>query len=331
MVAFAWVRQPWHTDPVFLLLGTGFACVHTITLGKIVARWFVRHRARAMAVATLGASLGGTLLVPLNAAVLERWGVTAGGATLAAIAIGLIMPLALWVVKDGPEAVGPHPEGNVAVATEAEAPTEASADGAIWTVPEAIQTQAFWALTLSFSLGMIAQSGYLVHQVMFLQLTFGLLGAASVVTVTTIAGTVGRLIFAVYGNRWQPRYMSSAMLLLQAASFILLASGYGAWSLIAGSAIFGFTMGIIVMLHPLATAQCFGEKTFGRIYGPVYLGIRIGAAFGPLLMGTLYALLGSYCPVWIGVALALGLAAVGIRWATPPERHPVVQTHPSLG
>lgn len=35
MVAFAGVRQPWHTYPVFLLLGTGFACIHTITLGKM--------------------------------------------------------------------------------------------------------------------------------------------------------------------------------------------------------------------------------------------------------------------------------------------------------
>ena len=43
MVAFAWVHQPWHTYPVFLILGTGFSCIHTITLGKIVARWFERQ------------------------------------------------------------------------------------------------------------------------------------------------------------------------------------------------------------------------------------------------------------------------------------------------
>jgi MFS family permease len=110
------------------------------------------------------------------------------------------------------------------------------------------------------------------------------------------------------------------MLLLQAVSFIFLASGDGPWRLIAGSALFGFTMGLMVMLHPLATASCFGQKTFGRIYGPVYLGIRMGAAFGPLFMGLLYAQLGSYHPVWISVATTLGLAAVGIQWATPPKR-----------
>jgi MFS family permease len=327
-IAFAWVRQPWHTFPIFLLLGTGFACIHTITLGKIVARWFVRYRARAMAIATLGASVGGTLLVPLNAVVLEHWGLAAGGITLAAITMGLIVPLAVWVVKEGPEAVGAYPDGAATATTKASG--EASNDDAVWTVPEAMRTRAFWALTLSFSLGMIAQGGYLVHQMMFLQLTFGLLGAASIVTVTTIAGTVGRLGFAVYGHLWQPRHLSSAMLLLQAVSFILLASGYGPWSLIAGSALFGFTMGLMVMLHPLATANCFGQKTFGRIYGPVYLGIRIGAAFGPLLMGLLYAQLGSYRPVWISVATTLGLAAVGIQWATPLKRRCTAHVWESL-
>jgi hypothetical protein len=89
-------------------------------------------------------------------------------------------------------------------------------------------------------------------------------------------------------------------------------------------------MGLMVMLHPLATANCFGQKTFGRIYGPVYLGIRIGAAFGPLLMGLLYAQLGSYRPVWISVATTLGLAAVGIQWATPLKRRCTAHVWESL-
>ena len=56
MICFGLVREIWQLFPVFLLLGSGFACIHTITLGKIVTRWFVRHRARAMAAATIGAA-----------------------------------------------------------------------------------------------------------------------------------------------------------------------------------------------------------------------------------------------------------------------------------
>lgn len=316
-VVFGLTRQPWHTYAAFLLLSTGFACIHTVTLGKIVARWFVRQRSRAMAAATLGASLGGTLLVPLNAAVLERWGGLTGGLTLAAITIGLIVPLALWVVKDGPEVLGLRPDGDPS-ASGAAASDAASADAHPWTVPEAMRTPAFWALAVSFPLGMIAQSGFLVHEVMFLQPTFGLLGAAAVVTVTTIAGTVGRVGFALIGHRWPPRHVACSTFVLQAASFLLLACGSAPWSLITGAALFGLTMGIVVILQPLTTATCFGQHAFGRIYGPIYLGIRLGAALGPLLCGLLSATTGSYRLVWLLVAGGLGVAAVSIRWATPP-------------
>ena len=67
-IAFGLARQPWHVYPAFLLLATGFACLHTVTIGKIVSLWFIRHRRRAMAVATLGAGAGGMTLPLLNAA-----------------------------------------------------------------------------------------------------------------------------------------------------------------------------------------------------------------------------------------------------------------------
>lgn len=319
-IAFGLTRQPWHTYVAFVLLSTGFACIHTVTLGKIVARWFVRQRSRAMAAATLGASLGGTLLVPLNAAMLERWGSLAGGMTLAVIAIGLIVPITLWVVKDGPEVLSLRPDGDDQTPEAEPAPSD-TADAYSWTVPQAMRTLAFWALAISFPLGMIAQSGFLVHEVMFLQPTFGLLGAAAVVTVTTIAGTVGRLSFVWFGNRWAPQHVASATFLLQAAAFVLLACGSAPWSLITGAALFGLTMGIVVILQPLTTATCFGQHTFGRIYGPIYLGIRFGSALGPLLCGLLAAA-GSYRLVWLLVAGGLCLAAVSIRWAIPPISAP---------
>lgn len=310
-------QQPWHTWPAFLLLGTGFACLHTVTLGKIVARWFFRQRARAMAVATFGASLGGTLLVPLNVAILQRWGSAASGATLAAIALCMIVPLALWVIKDGPEVFGLQPDGDDKPHDAPE--TDATpADTYPWTVPEALQTRAFWLLAICFSLGMFAQSGFLLHQVMFLQLTFDLRGAAFVVMVTTLMGTVGRISFAVLGNRWHARHVASAVFVLQATGMALSAYGRAPWLLTLASAIFGLTMGIVVALQPLLTAGCFGQHAFGRIYGPIYFGIRCGAAAGPLVFGLMATATGDYRGVFTLSAVGLGLAALGIGWAMPP-------------
>ena len=274
MIGFGLARETWHIFPVFLLLGTGFACIHTITLGKIVTRLFIRHRARAMAAATIGAGAGGAVLVPLNAAIIERFGALAGGAAMAAVAVVVIAPLALFVVKDGPEALGLEPDGGAADNPPDYGP---DADSHAWTVGAAMRTVAFWGLSACFALVMMAQGAYLVHQVMFLQSSLDLLGAASIVTVTTIMGMLGRAGFLLIGDRLPVRWWAMAMFALQAASFLILALGATPFWLTVGSGLFGLTMGIVVILQPLATAAVFGQASFGRVYGGVYMSIRIGA------------------------------------------------------
>jgi MFS family permease len=354
--ALGLASEPWHVYPGFLLLGSGYACLHTVTLGAIVARWFVRQRTRAMGAATFGASIGGMILAPLNALLLERWGGLAGGLTLAAIAISLVVPLAIWVVKDGPEAVGQRVDGDQEALTPNPSPCARARGASLplshgrergsggeglppstdddreWQVAEAARTAAFWAIAVCFHLTMMAQGGFLVHQVMILQPTFGFVVAATVVSVTTITGTVGRVAFAAVGDRWAPRQIAAAMFALQALGLALAALGSpgadgaaggglsgAAWILAAGSVVFGLTMGIIVSIQPLVAADCFGRRSFGRIYGPIYLAIQIGTGLGSLVFGLTATAFGSYGPVLAVVALTLLLAAFGMRWAVRPR------------
>jgi len=307
----------WQLFPAFLALSTGFASIHTVTLGKIVARWFIRMRSRAMALATFGAGIGGALLVPLNAYLLDRWGGPAGGIALAVITMIAIVPLALFIFKDGPESLGLSPDGGDSAGSDAPAAVPET-ELREWTASEAMRTVAFWALSAAFFCGMLAQSGFLLHQVLFLKATFGLVGAASVVTVTTIAGMVGRVLFAIFGDQWKSRDVAVLFFLLQASGFVLFAVHPAPWSLVLGSAIFGFTMGVVVVLQPLATAECFGQPSFGRVFGPIYMWVRIGSALGPMIIGFLFAATGDYRAAWITVALMLIAASIAIRWASAP-------------
>jgi len=325
--ALGFAREPWHVYPGFLLLGSGYACLHTVTLGAIVSRWFLRQRARAMGAATFGASIGGMILAPLNAALLEGWGGPVGGLTLAVIAIVLVVPLALWVVKDGPEAVGQEIDGGERVASRGQDDPQpathtsqfVAADERDWRVGEAARTVAFWAVAVCFHLTMLAQGGFLIHQVLILQPTFGFVAAAMVVSVTTIMGAVGRAVFTAVGNRWPSRQIAAAMFALQAVGLGLTAIGGEAWVLVAGSVAFGLTMGIIVSIQPVVVADCFGRRAFGRVYGPIYLAIQLGTGFGSLVFGLTATAFGSYGPVLGVVCMTLLVAAFGMRWAVPPR------------
>ena len=310
LAVFGLVQEVWHYFAAFLILATGFACIHTITIGKIVARWFVRHRARAMAASTVGAGVGGAVLVPINALMIERYGPLGAACVLAAITLIIILPIALWVIRDGPEVMGLEPDGarnaEVAGSTAAVEPT----DTRPWTASAAMQTRVFWGLALCFALGMIAQSAYLFHQVPFLQGKLGLVNAAWIVTVTTLSGMAGRAAFIGIGDRLSPNTWMIVVFFIQAMAFMVLAVAASPVGLIIGSALFGLTMGVVITLQPLVTAFVFGRTSFGNVYGPIYLGIRIGAAVGPGLVGLAVAGLDGYPFVW--TCLAVTLIAAGL-------------------
>ena len=315
-IALGLTRQVWQVYPAFLLLGTGYAFLHTVTLGAIVAGWFVRERARAMAVVTLGGSFGGMVLPPLNATLLERWGGLTSGLTLAALAGVIVVPLAIWVVRDGPAGRGPRAAPGQG--SEKARPASSPVDDAVWTVRAALRTSSFWAIAISFHLVMIAQAGFLIHQVPFLQTRFGLLGATTIVTLSAGMGALGRVALVLIGHRWSSRRVAVGTCLLQAAGLLLSAVGGADWILIVGSVLFGFTPGISIALQPVMAVECFGARSFGRIYGLIYQAIQFGSALGPLLIGLLATAAGSYRPALILVAAGPLLATLLIRWATPP-------------
>jgi predicted MFS family arabinose efflux permease len=241
---------------------------------------------------------------------------------MAATAIAVIVPLALFVIKDGPEVLGLEPDGGPGDANDPPIATpDNDVDSQAWTLGTAMRTVAFWGLSACFSLVMMAQGAFLVHQVMFLQSGLGLLGAASIVTVTTIMGMAGRAGFLLIGDRLTVRWWATAMFAIQALSFAILALGETPFWLTVGSALFGLTMGIVVILQPLATAAVFGQESFGRVYGGVYMSIRIGAGIGPLVAGLLVVAAGGYKNVWLLMAGALLAGMACIPWAmAKPKR-----------
>lgn len=336
MLAFAALDRQWQVYPAFVLAGTGFACIHTVTLGKIISRWFVRQRGRAMAAATFGAGIGGAILVPANVLMIEAHGLLGGGLFLAIVTLVVIVPVAICMVRDGPDNQGPHPDSPVgpasAESSTAGSPAAASDraqlqvptdhDAHPWTLSQALRTAAFWAFALCFAFGMVAQSAYLFHQVSFLQTSLGMLGAASVVSITTLCGIAGRASFIVIGDRLPARAWVALVFTLQATAFLILATSHGELGLTAGSALFGLTMGVVVTLQPLTIAQTFGRTSFGQIYGPIYMAIRFGSAVGPLLVGILLELSGTYEVAWWLQAACLAFAVVTLRWATLPAGQP---------
>ena len=81
-----------------------------------LARWFVRRRGLAMS--TLGAAgmAGMALVVPVAMWCILRYGWRATFVILGVGSLAIMLPLTLWVLRDGPESMGLEPDGDAAPA-----------------------------------------------------------------------------------------------------------------------------------------------------------------------------------------------------------------------
>ena len=207
-----------------------------------------------------------------------------------ALSVLILVPLALFVIKDEPEVLDQHTYDAAVTPFIAQKPSAAEhRDARERSIAEAMRTAAFYALAFCFAFRMLAQSAFLFHQAPFLEATVGLIRASSIVSVTKLSGRVGRIGFILFGDRMTPRAWCVIVFSCQADAFLILAVAETPLWLTLGSALFGLTMGVVVTLQPLGVAYMFGWASFGRIYGPIYMSIRIGSALGVQLLNRVSA------------------------------------------
>lgn len=82
------------------------------------------------------------------------------------------------------------------------------------------------------------------------------------------------------------------------------------WQFYLFAAIFGFGYGSWIPLFPAITADWFGTKSHGTIFGTITLAPGMGGAIGPLLGGYIFDTTGSYNIAIIVEAAVLFIAAV---------------------
>jgi predicted MFS family arabinose efflux permease len=108
------------------------------------------------------------------------------------------------------------------------------------------------------------------------------------VAILPIASIIGRLIGGWLVEQISIRVFSIVVMVLQVIALSLLAGGFSAISLGIGLALFGLTVGNLLMLQPLLIAEAFGAKDYARIFSICNLMSSLGTASGPALLGLIF-------------------------------------------
>jgi MFS family permease len=297
------LRELWQLYAFHVVFGLCHGASGLVPLTTLVARWFSARRALAFSIASTGLSFGGIAVAPLVALLIERLGL-AGAAPWMGLALCLgTLPVTLIVLRPRPAAMGLEPDGAVPAEGAPVAPQPAVAFG------EARRSRYFFAVSVAYLFLLGAQVGAIAHFYRLASTRTGVATAALALSVLAGSSTVGRLLGG-WLMLWIPSWpFALVLMVMQAAGLAVLAVAEDPAQILAGTVLFGVTMGNSLMMHPLLLAERFGTRDYGRIYSTSQLVTVVGVAGCPPLIGLLYEASGGYAVPFLAVA---GLTLVGL-------------------
>jgi MFS family permease len=262
------------------------------------------RRALVIGIATSGISAGQTLLIPLAMWLILAFGWRATYGVMGVAVVVVILPLAFWVVRESPEAMGLTQDGLPAEAALANAVRYERTD-----VAAAVQTLSFWQLagglfTCGFSMSLLSAHGVPMltdhgFAPMLASWAIAVLGGSSVafaMVLGAVSDRVGRrpVLAWLYGTR--------ALLFI-----ILFSIRDNPALLLLVAALGGLSMSGSLAMTSALTAEIFGRFSVGSVFGTIFLVHQAGAALGSWLGGYLFETTHGY-----GAAFAMAAAILCI-------------------
>jgi predicted MFS family arabinose efflux permease len=281
VVLMGQVTEPWQLYSVDAVLAFGWAGTSLGVITNTLGLWFDKKRGMAISLALNGASFGGILGVPLLVAAIGRFGFSGAMMAAALVMLGLIIPVILIFVGRPPDRVA-------AQSADAE-DSSASRIRAL-----ALRDRAFLTVSIAFALVLVAQVGFIVHLISFLDPVIGREHAAIAVALLTAMAVVGRVLFSTVIDRLDQRLASAISFASQVVALAIIINSRDEWLLISACALFGFSVGNLITLPSLIVQREFDPQSFGVLVSLITAINQVTYAFGPGVVGLLRDASGSY-------------------------------------
>lgn len=265
----------WHIYALHVAFGIGNSAVSIVTNATLVARWFPgANRSVALSFASTGLSMGGVVLTPLSARLLNELGLEVVMPWMGAAFFLLMLPVVILIIR-------PHPDG-----ASARDPGRDPGEG--WTYRAAVRSRFFALVTLAYVICMGSQVGGIAHLYNRVDGLAGYAVAAMAVQALTVMSILCRILGGFFVSRISIRTFSLGNLLLQASGLTLIGMATTPAGVLAGAGLFGASVGNLLMSHPLWLAEAFGVRAYARIFALSNAITVVGVAGGPLVLGLMY-------------------------------------------
>lgn len=302
LAAVGRVTEQWQLYVTYAAFAVGYALCGLVPTTTVVTRWFHTRRSVALSVASTGLSVGGIVLTPVAKRLIDDHGLASTTPWLGLFFVVSMVPVALWLVRSDPGADGFAPDGARLVAGEA-APVAVGVE-----YRAAMKTRFYRCVTGGYVLALGSQVGGIQQLVKLVEERTDERTAQFAITVLAATSVVARLIGGRLVALVDMMRLTVVLAAMQTVALIGVGLSQSVVPVFASIILFGMTIGNLLMLQPLLIAERFGVRDYPKIFGRSQAIGIIGVAGGPLLIGWLYDVFGSY--EWPYV-VAAGFCAVG--------------------
>ncbi|MEP1123458.1 MAG: MFS transporter [Ilumatobacter sp.] len=302
------VTQQWQLYVTYAIFAIGYALCGLVPATTVVTRWFHRRRSVALSVASTGLSVGGIVLTPVAKSLIDDRGLAASTPWLGLIFVVILVPVTLFLVRPDPVADGFAPDGErLAVGTGPPPPTGTP-------YAEALTSRFYRFVTYGYVLALGSQVGGIQQLVKLVEDRTDESTASFSITVLAATSVVARLVGGRLVSIIPMTRFTAIVAGMQAVALVGVGLSQSRLLIFASIILFGMTIGNLLMMQPLLIAEHFGVLDYPRIFGRSQAIAIVGVAGGPLLIGWLYDVFGSYqWPYMVAAAMcAVGTGVIAI-------------------
>jgi MFS family permease len=317
--AIAYASALWQVGAVYAAaVAAGATMLGPIAGSTLATNWFNVRRGQALGISALGTSLGGLLIPPLAAFLIETLGWRSAFQVLGLGVVALIVPPIWLIVVNRPEHRGLWPDGVRPDGLDPGRPVVEARTN--WTTGRILRDRSFWVLTITVGL-IFSGFGALMANLVPLARDQGVGAQPAAYLMSCLAGfgVLGKLAFGTAADHIDKRVALWTAIGLAAASLSLLLGEASYARMLVASAGFGLSSGGLLPVWGSLIGLRFGRDSFGRVMGLMYPVMMPLTLTGAPFAGWVFDRTGSYSLAFQVFLGAFALAALVLVFLRVPE------------
>lgn len=290
-----------------LLFGAGWRSISSFATSRVLVQWFVKRRGMALSLDVAGASFAGIFVPVIAVWLMANYGWRPGFAAFAVLTMGLVVPLALFVIHRSPEDLGLHPDGEVPTIEQERVLRDEPER--VWSTSGLLKTPAFWGVVFVFSAMFCVLQGVNMH--LFGHFTNGTFEPETAgLLLAVMAGFIlaGKPLLGWLADRIGAKPTIALAIICQAVGVGLFWFGGGFAVAMIAVIVYGFGFSAVTPLQSVATAAIFGKQSYGRANGLMQPFMLPVALMASPLAAWIYDTTGSYSTAFLQFMIILILA-----------------------